>query len=78
MCLPVRRMRHDDIHMRPLSDASYWRDRAEEATTMAEAMRDPVVRQLMLDVAAEYLEMAEQKEQQERADVSSAGTSTPR
>ena len=51
--------------MRPLSDSRYWRDRAEEATTMAEAMHDPVARQLMLDVAKEYRELAEQAAQQE-------------
>ena len=53
--------------VRSLSDSRYWRDRAEEASTMADAMRDPVVRQLMLDVAREYQELAQQAKQQEQA-----------
>jgi hypothetical protein len=53
--------------VRSLSDSRNWRDRAEEATTMADAMRDPVARQLMLDVAREYQELAQEAEQQEQA-----------
>jgi len=64
---PSVRARPDDADMGPLSDSRYWRERAEEATTMAEAMRDPVARQLMLDVATEYLELAQQAEQRENA-----------
>jgi hypothetical protein len=53
--------------VRSLLDSRYWRDRAEEATTMADAMRDPVARQLMLDVAREYQELEKRAEQQEQA-----------
>jgi hypothetical protein len=52
--------------MRLEPSARYWRDRAEEATTMAEAMRDPVARQLMLEAAAEYAERANKTEAKER------------
>jgi hypothetical protein len=67
MLLPSVRARPNDKDMGPLSNSRYWRERAEEATTMAEAMRDPVARQLMLDVATEYLELAQQAEQRETA-----------
>jgi hypothetical protein len=48
------------MHLRP--SAKYWHDRAEEATTMAGAMRDPLARKLMLDAAAEYAERAQRAE----------------
>jgi hypothetical protein len=42
------------------------RDHAGEAMTIAEGMRDPAAKQLMLDVAEEYRELAEKAEQRER------------
>lgn len=53
--------------MQPLADARYWRDRAEEAMTMAEGMRDPVAKRLMLEVAEEYRELAGKAERHERS-----------
>lgn len=49
--------------MRMLPDAAYWRDRAEEAFTMADEMKDPVARQLMRDVGEEYDRMATEAEE---------------
>jgi cytochrome c553 len=37
-----------------LNDPEHWRDRAKEARAMAEDMADPVSKQKMLDVAANY------------------------
>ena len=52
--------------MQPLADARYWRDRAAEAMSMAEGMRDPAAKRLLLEVAEEYRELAEKAEQRER------------
>ena len=35
-------------------DPKHWRERAEEARTIAEKMDDPVARQSMLRIAEEY------------------------
>jgi hypothetical protein len=40
-------------------DARYWRDRAEESRAMADGMRDPEARRVMLNIAASYDWMAE-------------------
>jgi hypothetical protein len=55
--------------MQPLADARCWRDRAEEAMALAEGMRDPVVKRLMLEVAEECRELAAKAEQRERSAV---------
>ena len=45
-----------------LNDPDHWRDRAKEARAMAEDMTDPVSKQKMLDVAANYEHLAQRAE----------------
>jgi hypothetical protein len=45
-----------------LNDPEYWRDRAKEARAIAEDMADPVYKQKMLDVAANYEYLAKRAE----------------
>ena len=40
-------------------DAAHWRDRAEEARSLAEQMTDPESRERMLRIAADYDKLAE-------------------
>jgi hypothetical protein len=40
-------------------DAQYWRDRADEVRARAEAMHDPVARQILPKMAEEYEKLAE-------------------
>jgi hypothetical protein len=44
-------------------DAKGWRDRAEEARTHAEQMRDPIARRTLLKIAEEYEKLANKAEQ---------------
>ncbi len=37
-----------------LNDPEHWRDRAKEARALAEDMADPVSKEKMLDLAANY------------------------
>ena len=37
-----------------LNDPEHWRDRAKKVRAMAEDMADPVYKQKMLDIAANY------------------------
>jgi len=46
-----------------VSDTKHWRDRAEEARILAEAMRDEVSKQTMLRIAADYERLALRAEQ---------------
>jgi hypothetical protein len=46
-----------------LNDPSHWRARAIEAHTMAGHISDPASKQLMLNVAAEYEELAKRAEE---------------
>jgi hypothetical protein len=55
--------------MRLLFDARHWQERAqqamevaEEATTIAEGMRDPEAKRLMLGVAGDYMAQARHAE----------------
>src|SRR5262249_28259166 len=41
-----------------LNDPEYWRDHAKEARALAENMADPVSKQKMLEVAANYEHLA--------------------
>jgi hypothetical protein len=45
-----------------LNDPEHWRDRAKEARAMAQEMADPVSKQRMLDVAANYEHLAKRAE----------------
>jgi hypothetical protein len=44
------------------NDQEHWRDRAKEARAMAEDMADPVSKQKMLDVAANYEHLTKRAE----------------
>ena len=45
-----------------INDPEHWRARAEEARTIAEAMRDAQARESMLRVALEYENLAQRAE----------------
>jgi hypothetical protein len=49
-----------------LAGSSYWRQRAEEARTRADGLRDPETRATLLNVAATYDAMADRAEERER------------
>jgi hypothetical protein len=46
-----------------LNDPSHWRARAIEARTMAERISDPISKEMMLKVAAEYEHLAKRAEE---------------
>jgi hypothetical protein len=52
--------------MKPQVQPDYWRDRSKEARTSAEAMSDPVARNMMLRLADSYELMALQAETRAR------------
>jgi hypothetical protein len=41
-----------------LNDAKHWRDRAEEARTVADGLRDPETKRLMMGIAENYERLA--------------------
>jgi hypothetical protein len=45
------------------NDPEHWRSRAEEARVQAELMADPVAKNTMLDIAAQYEYLAHRAEQ---------------
>jgi hypothetical protein len=48
-----------------LRTAAYWRERAEEARTMADAMKDKVAKATMREIAGKYDAMAERAQRRE-------------
>jgi hypothetical protein len=48
--------------MSHLMDPEYWRSRAEEARAQASEMRDARVRSTLLEIAANYDQIAEQQQ----------------
>jgi hypothetical protein len=42
----------------PINDPAYWRERAEEARRIAKQLADPVSREMMLDIARSYDNLA--------------------
>jgi hypothetical protein len=42
----------------PINDPAYWRERAEEARRIAEHLADPISKEMMLDVARSYDDLA--------------------
>jgi len=42
-----------------LNNSKHWRERAEEALVQAEQMNSPATREQMLQIAADYLKLAE-------------------
>jgi hypothetical protein len=57
--MPTARQAHSPTSQRPIDDATYWLDRAEEIQTIADGMRDPHARILMLDLIETYKRLAE-------------------
>ena len=54
------------IDIRLCNDPRYWIERAEKARLVAEKMTDPVLKQMMLDVAAGYERLAMRAEKRVR------------
>jgi len=50
-----------------LLNPEHWRHRAEEARALAEAMHDPNTRRIMLELAADFDELAERAEERHRS-----------
>jgi hypothetical protein len=46
-----------------IDDPKHWRSRAEEARAVAEHMTDPISKQMMLNVAADYERLAKRAEE---------------
>jgi hypothetical protein len=47
------------VRMGSSPDSSYWRERAEEARTQSNRMRDAMAKETMLQIAHKYEAMAE-------------------
>ena len=54
------------IDIRLSNDPRYWLERADKARDVAEKMTDPVLKQMMLDVAAGYERLAMRAEKRVR------------
>jgi hypothetical protein len=51
----------------PVNDPKHWRDRAEEARTVADEINEPDAKRKMLQIAKDYEELARRAEKQLRA-----------
>jgi len=46
-----------------IHDPAHWRQRAEEARTIAEQMSDPEAKRMMLEIAEDYEKLAKRAEE---------------
>jgi hypothetical protein len=53
----------DNFGARELNDPKHWRDRAEEAGTVADELTDPDSKRRMLRIVEDYEELARRAEQ---------------